>query len=313
MARSAEWSGLIISAIFVGKAIRLVFDLLQRPYALHEAHKPWRRAVLVGGFVFLLLFLFQPFGLDQLSLGTAFFDAISYGLISAACVYSLGRLLPRSFPTYYQEDTWTVGKEIASNLTYILFIAIGNYAYSVVKGYTQFDWGGFLFMLLATVTVATVVVFIVVLIRSNQALRHNLRAARSMTDHLPAHRPHAVVADLPPVTLPAEVDSQQIAVAPDRMIVLASDANYVVCTYYDENGAATEHRFRSTLKAVEELLAPYSFLFRCHRAFIVNLESIESVDGNAKGYSLTLKDYALPVPVARSKGKELTRALDAVP
>lgn len=289
-----------------------MFDILQRPYPSHEVRKLWRRAVLVGGFVFLLLFLFRPFGLDRLPLGTVFFDAINYGLISAACIYGLGRLFPRLFPTYFQEDTWTVGKEIASNLIYILFIAIGNYAYNVVKAYTQFTWGGFLFMLLATVTVATVVVFIVVLIQSNRALRHNLRAARSMTDHLPAHRPHAVAADLPPVTLPAEVDSQQIAVAPDRMIVLASDANYVVCTYYEAGGAAREHRFRSTLKAVEELLAPYPFLFRCHRAFIVNLECIESVDGNAKGYSLEMKDYALPVPVARSKGKALNQALDAV-
>ena len=289
-----------------------MFDLLQRPYPSYETRKLWRRAILVGSFVFLLLFLFRPFGLDWLPLGTVFFDAINYGLISAALIYGLGRLLPILFPRYFQEDSWTVGREIVSNLIYILFIAIGNYAYNVVKAYTRFTWGGFLFMLLATVTVAAVVVFIVVLIQSNRRLQRNLKAAKAMTDHLPSYRPHTAPTPLPPVTLPAEVESQQIAVTPDRMICLASAANYVVCTYYDERGDATEHRFRGTLKAVDAVLAPYPFLFRCHRAFIVNLEAIESVDGNAKGYTLALKDYDLPVPVARSKGTALHAALDTV-
>jgi DNA-binding LytR/AlgR family response regulator len=43
--------------------------------------------------------------------------------------------------------------------------------------------------------------------------------------------------------------------------------------------------------------------FRCHRAFIVNLDNVLDWKGNALGYQLTIRDYTQKIPVSRQKVK----------
>ncbi len=57
---------------------------------------------------------------------------------------------------------------------------------------------------------------------------------------------------------------------------------------------------RITLKELEEQLKPVSRIFKTHRSYLVNLNAIESISGNAQGYQLLLKNCSIKVPVSRS-------------
>ncbi|MEE9363516.1 MAG: LytTR family DNA-binding domain-containing protein [Cellulophaga sp.] len=57
---------------------------------------------------------------------------------------------------------------------------------------------------------------------------------------------------------------------------------------------------RITLKELEEQLKSVSRIFKTHRSFLVNLNAIESISGNAQGYQLVLKNCSIIVPVSRS-------------
>lgn len=290
--------------------LRPLNNIFTRPYPTVNAREIWKRASITGFLVFLILFLLKPFGLDGLPFATLLFDTIGYGLITATIIFATSKTLPLLFPKYFEEDHWTVGKEVISITFYTILIAIGNYSYNVVKDYTDFTWEGFFFMLLSTASIAAIVVSVVVLLQANRSLKRNLQSAKSMSHKIHTQTPETLKAPSPSMLLPSEVESQSIELHPERIVCLVSDANYIDCIYLDSKQQQQKNRIRNRMRSIEELLQPYPYLFRCHRAFIVNTNYIEKVDGNAKGYILQLNEYDTPIPVARSKGKKLKELLD---
>ena len=55
-----------------------------------------------------------------------------------------------------------------------------------------------------------------------------------------------------------------------------------------------------TIKQIEEQLKNYGFFVRCHRAYIINMNHIDSIEGNAKGYKLQLLNVSKEIPVSRT-------------
>ena len=54
------------------------------------------------------------------------------------------------------------------------------------------------------------------------------------------------------------------------------------------------------------------FIVRCHRSFIVNINSITHVSVNTNGYKLSSRDTEITVPVSRSKGKEVIEKIHQI-
>ena len=66
---------------------------------------------------------------------------------------------------------------------------------------------------------------------------------------------------------------------------------------------------RNTLKEIEKQISDTTSLFKCHRAFIINLAHIEKVSGNSQGYSLRIKYLDREIPVARNYSKSFREAI----
>lgn len=79
-----------------------------------------------------------------------------------------------------------------------------------------------------------------------------------------------------------------------------------------EGNTITTKLLRSSLKKTEEDLKNHSQFCRCHRAYIVNLQKVESVTGNARGLKLTLKNCREEVPVSRSIHEEIREKLKEI-
>ena len=63
------------------------------------------------------------------------------------------------------------------------------------------------------------------------------------------------------------------------------------------------------MKKATETVYPYAVFFRCHRAYIVNLDKIEQVEGNAQGYKLKLQGTEDLIPVSRNLNSEFSDRL----
>lgn len=57
---------------------------------------------------------------------------------------------------------------------------------------------------------------------------------------------------------------------------------------------------RSTLRRMEDALASWPQFFRCHRTYLVNLDKVAHVSGNAQGYRLHLEGLDDTIPVSRN-------------
>jgi len=85
--------------------------------------------------------------------------------------------------------------------------------------------------------------------------------------------------------------------------------NYVTVWFY-KDGKLNKEMLRATIASVDEQLSECSVI-RCHRSYLVNVDAIENVSGNAQGLRLKLRDIPQEeVPVSRSFIGEIRAILD---
>jgi hypothetical protein len=110
-----------------------MIPFLQRPYPF-EASIPRRIvvALLFGLFVFAFLAFFEPFGIRFMTEGKLTVS-IGFGLVSFLVMCLLG-LLPPLLPELFDEERWTVGKELLWVVFHLVLIGIGNAIYACYNG-----------------------------------------------------------------------------------------------------------------------------------------------------------------------------------
>jgi len=53
------------------------------------------------------------------------------------------------------------------------------------------------------------------------------------------------------------------------------------------------------MKYATDRVTGFSFLYQCHRSWLVNLHRIDRVGGNSQGLKIMIKDFGEDIPVAR--------------
>jgi hypothetical protein len=97
-----------------------------------------------------------------------------------------------------------------------------------------------------------------------------------------------------------QVRQDDFSFNPTDLLFAKADGNYIELTLFINNQVRTDLK-RISLKKFEAQLATYPFLFRCHRAYLVNLQQIRKVSGNAQGYTLLLNATEERIPVSRTQ------------
>jgi DNA-binding LytR/AlgR family response regulator len=103
----------------------------------------------------------------------------------------------------------------------------------------------------------------------------------------------------------AENEKDSIELSPDSLYFIESSDNYST-VYFEKQGKLQKELLRSSLTRLESQISSENIV-RCHRSFIVNLDKVEKVTGNAQGYKLHLKAPELLVPVARKYSEIVER------
>jgi len=126
-----------------------------------------------------------------------------------------------------------------------------------------------------------------------------LKAINAMLEEMPDNE--EVVESIPELS-PIEIQGESkdsITVSPSDILFIESIANYV-SVWYQDGEEIKQKRLRSTLKSVEQTLSEYDFLVHCHRAFMVNINFITHIEGNAAGCQLQLFSVQKSIPVSKA-------------
>ena len=300
-------------------------NLLRSPYP--SLIKRWKAVVYPSLIVFLILYLFQPFGISHITTHKLWV-LMGYGAVSSFVLAIFVYLLPMVFPRYYKEETWTVGRDVLDTFLVCLLIGIFNALYSVWVFQLKFNWILFAVSLFWVIILAPFPIVFITLWNRNLILTRNLREATKLNSFLPE-------AEEPGIIIPDGMDSyadgchdrtgnvevrdnlelsfaggtkDNFQVDAADLLYVEAEGNYVRIVYHLDD-KVHQKLLRATMKQAETAVSAHSAIIRCHRAFLVNTSAVVRVEGNVQGYRLYLKACVAEVPVSRAYAKTLKTLL----
>ncbi|MDH6357524.1 LytTR family DNA-binding domain-containing protein [Parabacteroides sp. PF5-9] len=275
-----------------------------------------RRSIVVlvsSIIVILILGFFQPFGLNNLASPFKWLFIAGYGLVTVCGTSIVCFLFPYLFPRFYDPQQWTVGKNLINMFILLLIIGLGNFTYE--WSLSNHDPGMFVSVLLAYLFVTLLVGFfpavIIFYITQTYALKQNLHAAAEMNKRLMdrLNNLQEIKTDTENrLTLTGSTkDSVELSI--DQLLYIEASGNYVKICYL-ENEVVKQKMLRATIAQMEKELEAHPDIIRCHRAFMVNIRQIATVEGNSQGFQLKLYHIKEEVPVSRSYTPVIRKMLE---
>lgn len=283
--------------------LRSLHQFLNRPVAEDFGFaNQFRQSLFSGVYVFAFVYLFGGGHTDGWP------RAGLLALFGIGCVFATltaNWIVPSLFPTLYDEDRWTIGRQIIQVLFVLLCISLVNQFILWVLALSRSPF----WQMYASVTlIGFFPISVGVFVNEQRRLKRNLAHAQLLNQQLarltvdsPVPAP-AISESMPetgPVVLSSENGRDKLSLLPDQLRYVESVGNYVD-VYWLHLGTLQKTVLRSTLKDIEATLASSPDFLRCHRAFLVNLRAVSHADGNARGYQLTLTDVPNRIPVSRS-------------
>ncbi|MBL7849810.1 MAG: LytTR family transcriptional regulator [Cyclobacteriaceae bacterium] len=264
-------------------------------------------AASFGIYVFFFLVIFRPFGLDTFSDSTTALYSLGFGAITFITMLLNLIILPKVFHKFFDEEQWTTGREILVTLVHIFLIGVINSVFVQLVFDIPTSLSRFIYLEFVTLVLAIVPVTVWTLIIENRLLKRNIQEANIINT---SRKP--LIEKTPQddeVFIRSENKMESAKWRTDQIFYITSADNYI------KIGILVNERFqvimlRNTLKRVENDLRDFHMFFRCHRAFIVNLEKVEAVSGNARGLKLKLKNCPEEIPVSRALNEEISIRLE---
>lgn len=277
-----------------------MLKILEQPYP-HSDSNSTKAFISLGTGFFIALFLiyFEPFSINELTTPHKTIFLAGYGIISTIIMLVFYFIVPFIFPNYFKEENWTVGRDIFSIMLNVVFIAFCNVLYSQI---IFWNWGKLdIIKLLEMISYTFILgifptVGIVTLNYIYYLKRYSSPPQPSTSQPLSQNEP---------LTLIAENEKDSIIFSQEDLFYIESNDNYSTVIFQKEELILKELIRSSLIRLENQILA--ESIVRCHRSYIVNLDKVIKISGNAQGYKLHLKDSDFIVPVARKYSEIVNR------
>jgi len=273
-----------------------MFKILKQPYPYPHLSVGVciRRSLIEGACVAAFFVIFQPFGLNEWKHPHKLWVLIGFGAIVSACTSFNRFVLPALFPRFFNEKNWTVGKKIVDILIVLLLITCANLLYSkMFFNYFSLSPLGFTAMFFIVILIGIIPISFGVM--SNYI--YQLKKYNQTIIVQPQEAPTQEIKTKTTIKLIAENEKDILEILADDLFFIESSDNYST-VFYKAGNTIQKEMLRSSLTRLESQINLPNIV-RCHRSYIVNLDKVEKVTGNAQGYKLHLKSPELSVPVAR--------------
>ncbi len=285
-------------------------DLLKQPYPHDQAILYHLRTITgISLFSFLFLWYFEPFGIHLIARQERLAAIAGYSATVFAVLGINMLLLPVLLPRLFVEEKWTVMHEIGFCAVNFSMIGLALFLYASYRADDLLPFSGLLRFQLYSVVVGIGPVTILTLLNQNRLLKRNLAMAVELDQTLSeSGKDRQSDAE---VSITSENENDSVEVPLRDLLYVQSIDNYIL-VYWQRQGSIEKSLLRSSLRAVEHRVTAYPQLFRCHRAYLVNLQRIKSISGNSQGYRLTMEGTQHEIPVARSRSRQFRETLKQI-
>lgn len=281
-------------------------------YPFTEYSDTHRRNVFFALFVTVFLLIFRPFGLNVYSYERIYI-IIGYGLLIWLTLSFNDFLAYRFLPKTFSEKKWTVTTQILWTFIQLFITGITCFIYAVIIDAFPQNLFSFLKIEFYVLLSSIIPSVMIILIKQNYLLRQNTRQAEVLTYELhELHKTDPVQPAADKILFSGDNQNERLELNARQIDYITSQDNYFEVVW-QEGGKVNKKLLRGTLAKAEATVQPFPFLFRCHRTFIVNLDKVINIKGNAQGYRLALQNNPEIIPVSRSKGHQLQQRLHNTP
>ena len=281
------------------------------PYYLNDDRKNTLLSLGVALCVLVVMLMFHPAHLQHMEV-TMLIVSVVFIVLYVCIIW-----FPRFFPEAFDPLNWTIGKYILFTIWQCFIVGICCslliYALNIhPKGSRD------LLTILGTFYVSTLMygsfsIVIATFVIREYMLKQSLQSAIHANQELERIRSIRVSHDRETEPAMVIIRSETSETAefhlPDLLYIEADD-NYATLHWRSDKGLEKK-MLRVNLKSIETQLNN-TYIIRCHRSFMVNINAITHVRGNTNGYKLDLRDTDLTIPVSRSKGKEVVDKIEQI-
>lgn len=282
-------------------------NLLNKP---HPFIFDWKSVLIPGVLTFLLLGIYTPFGMDDLSILWRWGFAFGIGSLASLAILGTVSLLYKFTSKEYLDENWTFGKEIVlmlsvlSVITVLIFLSFVNLDLS-----NQPPLEIFQDTVLKTILASIIPIIVLVLTEQYFEQRkqlHNIQSLnKKISDSGAVQRQTPDTENLHPyIILENENGKPVLKIQSKELIFFQSEGNYLEVYHTSTLGEIRKTLIRNTLKAYLERL-PESDFFHAHKKFLVNRHKIQELRGNSRNYEIRLENYPDWIPVSRAKSSQL--------
>lgn len=264
---------------------------------------------LAGSFIiaitgFLFIVLYKPLGVKASRNMSFELTMAVYSAFSGISAFLAIKII-KSVKWFRNEDDWTIIKELFSAILVISATCLSVYFLGFVVEESSPRWN------LATFYDSFINAFLIGVVPFTFFTLGNYRYLfphKIKSFAIPVNNGTGEQSTEEMLRISSQLKKESLSFYPSELIYAESDGNYVVF-YLDKESKVKKQTIRNSINSIEQQLAGYPFLFRTHRAFIVNLKKVISKHGTTLGYNLKLSGTEASIPVSRNNTKEFNRVL----
>ena len=283
-----------------------VINYLKRPFpqVTKTTHK-LIASILFGVFVYVFLIVFQPFEVNLIKDSIPLYLS-GFGLITFIYLLVGFFIFPLIFSSFFNPDKWTIGKNIVYIIITLMAIAISNWGYNLYFQDSSSSQHGLLRFIFITTSVGIFPILILLYFIENHLDKANRSIAKSVNTQI--QNLSTKDNQIPKLLLTSENKNEDIEIELAQLICIKSEGNYALVSYKTED-QITKKMIRNTISNLEKSLKQYESIYRCHRSYLVNLQNVSQVTGNARNFNLSVTDLGFNIPVSRSFPKSILNSI----
>lgn len=265
-----------------------------------------------GSLVFLVFCIFfviiyKPLQIHESRFFSTEVTVVIYCFIVAIPLFGLIRIL-KSIKYFSNPDEWTILKEISAIVLSLLCMGITAYFSGFLLEPPMQRWNlrTFFDSLFSAFLIFAVPLGFFSLINYRYLLVSDIiKQFNTETSFSSSGESEELI------RIESQLKKEELSFYPNQFIYAESDGNYIAFILNLEN-QIKKKIIRNSISNVEQQLAAIPFLFRTHRAFIVNVKKVSSQKGNTLGYRLKLSGIEVEIPVSRQKTRDFDQIMKLV-
>lgn len=284
----------------------LISKLLNKRYPQNYIIKnPLVGSLVFLGFCILFVIIYKPLQAHESRLYSFNLTVAVYCFIVTIPLYGLIRIL-KSIKFFSDPEEWTVLKELLSIVLSLTGMGIAVYFSGFLLEPPSQRWNLITFFdsILSAFLIFVVPLSFFSIINYRYLMVSDIIKQFNTEAYL---KSSAVSEKL--IRIQSQLKKEELSFYPNQFIYAESDGNYT--TFHLKLEAQIKTKIiRNSISNIELQLSSIPFLFRTHRAFIVNIKMVDSQKGNTLGYRLKLSGIDNEIPVARQKTRDFDQIMN---